>query len=174
MDKEDMINFIAQEWVDKIKALQLPGLVFHADHNQYLETLIRMQLSELYFATSYQCNTERVGERLVQLLSQRVRDAIALPTCNPAAVEFLRDIPDNGVCPALTWITLPCQLQKMKQESPFLTAKLRTPPPQGGFVTLNRLMEIWCEIGYVGELCDNKSSRSKVAASDYQFEQRKQ
>lgn len=82
MDEEDMINFIAQEWVDKIKALQLPGLVFHADHNQYLETLIRMQLSELYFATSYQCNTERVGERLVQLPSQRVRDAIAIPTCN--------------------------------------------------------------------------------------------
>jgi ubiquitin len=150
MNLEEMKEFVPPELLIAIKELELPGLVFHEDHKGKLESLLLMQLCELYFATAYECITGTVGERLVQVPSTRVvEETNPTPLSEEAptefsdeAIKFMTDIPEKGVFCLLTWPTLSSLLQDMKQGSVFLMHKLRELPAKGGFVTLNRLREL--------------------------------
>ena len=110
MNPTEMSEFVPQELVNQIKAIQLPGLAFHGDHNgkdAHLEMMLRMQLCELYFATTYyECVTNMVGERLVQLPSTRVLSAIADRQFGEDAISFMKDIPDKGIFCLFTWSAL--------------------------------------------------------------------
>jgi hypothetical protein len=84
MDVEAMKRFALQDFVDRIKQLQLSGLVFYEDHQKegaHLDALIRRMYCELFYACSYECVTGTVLERFAEkcqvprfvLLSAHVR-----------------------------------------------------------------------------------------------------
>jgi hypothetical protein len=76
MDTKQMTDFVPRDLLDQIKALKLPGLVCDQDHqgaDGSLETLLRMQLCEVFFSCVYECLHGPVGERLVQMPSPSQR-----------------------------------------------------------------------------------------------------
>jgi len=130
MNWAELAAFVSQAPVDDVKALRLPGLCFHQDHNGKdgtLERLIRMQLGEMTFASVYHCATKTHGERLVQMPSPLVRMALAVPIFRPDAIDFLKGIKMYDFI--FTWPTLKSSLYKMKSTSEFLAAKMRDDPP---------------------------------------------
>jgi hypothetical protein len=142
MDLSQMQEIVSKELLSQIKELGLPGLSFHEDQEGRLDALITMQLCEMLLACTRECVTATVGERLVQLPSPRVCEAVAPHEFGPAAVEFLQNIPHKGVIGLLSWPTLQSQLQRMKENSSFLPHRLHPVPKAGGFVTANCLVEL--------------------------------
>ena len=148
MTREEMEAFVPQHVVDRIEKLNLPGLIPDDDHEYERDTLIRMQLCEAYFAVLYGGSTRNpIGERFMQLPSKWTRLAISSPEFQSASpylkqkmIDFVSNIPDEGMLFVDTWSTLPSELQDMKPYSEFLQAKLRIRPPKGGFVKNNRSM----------------------------------
>ena len=144
MGVDDMVEFVPEDVVNEVKSFELPGLIFEDDHTIHLDTLIRMQLCEAYFATVYKCTTDTICERFMQLPSPKARDALSIPPpFSDEAIEFMEDIPDNGIFCVFSWKTLPSAPQDMKANSPFLQQKLPDLPPKGGFVKLNRAIELF-------------------------------
>jgi hypothetical protein len=141
MNLEQLKEFVPPELLVAIKKLELPGLVFHEDHQETSESLALMQVCETFFATAYECLTGTVGERLVQVPSRRVMQSITTPTTFKENVLdfFKKDIPDEGIFCLNTRPTYPTRLQEVKLHelklgSEFLQKKLRAVPPGGGFV----------------------------------------
>lgn len=147
MNFEQATNAIPTTLVQAISALELPGLHFHEDRQMEKEILIILQVCELFFACSRQCNTNTVGERLFQVPSDKVNCAIhPSPTIPSQAIEFLENIPKGGVVCLLSWITIVCQLHEWGHASTeFLPHKLHPLPPRGGAVKIQRLMSLFGE-----------------------------
>jgi hypothetical protein len=143
MNLPEMQEIVSKELLSQIKELGLPGLSFHEDQDSRLDALITMQLCEMILACTRECVTATVGERLVQLPSLRVCVAVAPHEFGPAAVEFLQNTPEKGVIGLLKKCTLPSQLQRMAKKSSFLPHRLHPEPEAGGFVTANRLFELF-------------------------------
>jgi hypothetical protein len=123
--------------------------------------LIRMQVCEIYFACTYTCVTKTVGERLVQLPSARVCEAVEPHTFDSNAVKFLKEIPDRGIYCLLTWPTLPSMLQRMAKNSEDLRQKVHPEPKAGGFVKANRLIELHAQKFGSWEDCIEQSPRER-------------
>ena len=153
-----MEKLVSQEIIAQIKELDLPGMVFHEDHSDTLDHLIRMQLCEMFLACSRHCATNTVCERLVQLPSKKVRHTLAIPKFSQKAIEFLKGTPDGGIYCQLTWPTLPSRLHRIAETSPcFLPHKLHPEPPKGGFVTRNRNMK------WVGEKLGGRQDSMSIS-----------
>lgn len=143
LDLADMEKLVSEEVVAAITSLGLPSLVFYKDKVAHRKTLIRMQVCEMFLACSRSCATNTVCERLMQLPSDAVRQAVQQLKFPPNAIEFMSDIPDGGVFCVFTWPTLPSYLQQLAKTSPdFLPHRLRAEPPKGGFVKANRAIEL--------------------------------
>jgi hypothetical protein len=91
MNLEQMKEFVPQVFLNAIKKLKLPGLVFHEDHQGTSDSLLLMQVCEVFFATAYECLTGTVGERLVQVPSKRVIQSITTPTPFEEKVSFFQE-----------------------------------------------------------------------------------
>jgi hypothetical protein len=100
--------------VDFIKALELPGLAWGRQRWSTWNTGADAALQD-FFATAYECVTNTVGERLVQLPSTRVRELIAHRKFGRNAIKVMTGIPNKGVFCLLIWATLPFRLQEMNQ-----------------------------------------------------------
>lgn len=141
----DQINaLIPDSFVDSIVALELPGLVFHKDHVQYLRDLIRTQAAEAAMACLYKTKPGPLLERFFQGPSDTVAAAVVPATFSNAAIEFLQGIPDGGVHFGFTWPTLKSRLYDIMAErnSNYLRQMLR-PRASDEFVTLNRARISW-------------------------------
>jgi len=153
------VNTVDGSIVDAIKQLKLCFLQFNANHEDRLTDFIVMQICETVLACSYQCVTKMVGERMVAIPSQKVLDAILPHELDPRAVNFMRDIPDDGIFNIFTWATLPTRMRHLAAEEqaamatlategqdvsnePFLSPRLHPEPPKGGFVTAYLAMEV--------------------------------
>ena len=124
--------------VDAIMDLQLPGLIVHNDHNDFVKDLIVLQLAEGFLACYYQCITMTILERLVELPSKAVSDAVAVPVFGRTVVDFVRCQQEtvDGIQGLFGWPTLRFCLAEMAKTSNYLQAKLR--PNGDKFVTLDR------------------------------------
>jgi len=108
MTMEEIREMVPVTLVELVKSKELPALVFHEDHESYTEDFIRMQLCEMVHACCRDCSTNTVCERLVELPSLKVREAVAERTdFLPEHIEFMRGIEDGAVKTQLSWPTLP-------------------------------------------------------------------
>jgi hypothetical protein len=160
MNEDEMKAFVPQALVKLIKFLGLPGLVYHTDHADHLETLIRMQLCEMYLATVYECITNTVGERFIEVPSKRVLESLRVQTISKEAIGFMTDIriPRNGVHFVLTWPTMRSVLQELKSEDSFLE-HLQDVPEGGGFIKIYLLQQLFGVLAGGWENCITTSPR---------------
>ena len=106
MGVDEVRKLIPQDLVSQIKNLELPGRVFHPDHDEKLEDLIAMQLLEMLIACCFVCVTGTVVERLTQVPSEKVQEAVARRSFSAAILAWIASIPDGGVHCITTWPTL--------------------------------------------------------------------
>ena len=141
MDRNDIRNLLSSSpgIIDTIIGLGLPGLAVHDDYMDEIKDLISMQLAEGFWACSYHCVTMTILERLVELPSQAVRDAIAVPNFSTDVLDFFHCGPIAGTQGLFGWPTLRSALAKMNSE--YLDAKLQEGSDQ--FVTLNRFQALF-------------------------------
>ena len=143
MNLSDMTKAVGDEWVQAINDLHLPGLAFHPDHEDKLDVLIRMQFCEMYWACSVESVSNTVAERLTQVPNDIVQRATAVHNFGTNEIEFMRLMNDGDTFCALSWPSLPSQLQKLAlNDREFLKKRLREAPPDGGFVTPNLMQRL--------------------------------
>lgn len=141
MTYHDLESFVSADLVSSIKALGLPGLYFHQGRQDELDVLVRMQVTEIFFACAYHCFTETVGERLVQLPSHDV-----VMACSTSDVKVALSEPKHANARSFfdkvgkahfvgTWPTLKSRLYEMKADCAFLRAKLSRELPDDEFLT---------------------------------------
>jgi len=168
MTVEDMKQKIPRRVVDEILSLRLPGLVVHEDHTEELQTLIRMQLCELFLACSRACVTNTVGERLVQVPTLEIQRIIEPVSSYPTeAVTFFQDeeIPDGGMHNITTWSTFPSDMHRLAEDSPdFLQQKLH-PQPKEICLKIQRLQIL------LGPKCGGFQNAVSVSDRSKQMEQ---
>lgn len=148
MPIEPLRYLIDQDDVDFIKSLHLPALAVHSDWSEWMSDSIRLYLAESFLACATRsCATGTVLERFTLLPSDDVSE-----TVNPiaslstetvtAALEFLSDIPGEGIHLLLSRSTFQSQLHEMKGETEFLSYMLRPLSDGGGFAKLYCLRNV--------------------------------
>ena len=171
-DIETLREIIPDSVVDAIEALSLPGIQGDADHRKLIRDLIRLQLAEAVMATFYPTATRTVCERLIQVPSQSVLDALTPPKFCKSAIEFMMGLEDGGVFCLFSWPTLRSRLYEIMEQlnSEFLRRHL-PPLPQrtGEFISLNRAKVGFAEKfgGYEDGMktCPRESDLELVAAA---------
>ncbi|CAB9513632.1 expressed unknown protein [Seminavis robusta] len=131
LDMEEVRGSVPRQLVTDILNLELPGLAAHNSHDGEMEDLVAMQVCEiLYACMRANCVTNTVGELFLQLPSDEVREAVTPTEFSPAAIEFMKDIPVNGITCQFTWETIRSTLYGIAKSSPdsILREKLRDEP----------------------------------------------
>lgn len=136
MDLNQLENLVPVELVERIREMELPGLVFHPDFVEHAKHLIRMQLVESVLgcsASNAECVANTVAERLLQQPCPEVREAVQPhpDLWTPEVVAFFQNIGTGKVQFLFSWRTLSAALWASSNPSEFLRRRLRLLP---GFV----------------------------------------
>jgi hypothetical protein len=135
MDLTQLKEIAPDELVQTILDMEMPGMVFHPDHVEQAQHLIRMQLVDTVLSCSAQCETNTISERLLQQPSSSVLAAVQPHTWlfTPDMIAFFRNIGKGKVNFLFSWRTLADALRVMLASggSEFLRRRLQELPGFG-------------------------------------------
>ena len=151
-------NFVTDEDVLHLKNLCLPGLCFHPDKHEKRDDLIRCQLAEMAVACCFDCSTSIVGERLLQVPSQQIREMFndSKPIATLPMRHFFSKL--DRVFSIYSWPTIHSYLLSLSD--PYYNLKLRE-APQDKFVKNHLNKMLWGGLLLGWEDSVKKSPRAK-------------
>jgi hypothetical protein len=97
-------------------------MIHHGDHAAYTDGRFRRVLAEIVVSCSHVTVTNTVGERLVPIPNATVRSAMSTrcqPSVETTALNYLNDLPNDGIRHIGTWSTLRSDAYRDAASSPF-------------------------------------------------------